>query len=255
MLDDLYDQHLISEPARDRYRLHDLIREYARALASTDDPDDNDAAIGRLLDYYSENAVRAGQHFGRGQGARDRPLHPGVHEQARNRDAHWLEIERANLQAAVEYAKLRGSDQHCIAIPAAIHGFLRTRGHWGQALTLHEVELTISRTIDDLACQARALTCVGTVQRLIGNYVGATAALDEALQISRDLGDLLGQGRVLQCLGVIQRLTVGYSTAATTLQEALLLYQRAGDPLGQADALNELGSAAASRRPCDGGYS
>ncbi len=240
MLDDLYDQHLISEPARDRYRLHDLIREYARALASTDDPDDNEAAIGRLLDYYSQNAERAGQHFGRGQGARDRPLLP-VDEHARNRDARWLEVERANLQAAVEYAKLRGSHPHCIAIPAAIHGFLRTRGHWGQALTLHDVELASSRTTGDLTGQARALTCVGTVHRLIGNYQAATVALNEALQISRELGDLKGQGRVLQCLGVIQRLTVGYATAAATLEDAHSLYKRAADPLGQADALNELG--------------
>jgi tetratricopeptide (TPR) repeat protein/transcriptional regulator with XRE-family HTH domain len=240
MLDDLYDQHLISEPARDRYRLHDLIREYARALASTDDPDDNEAAIGRLLDYYSQRTERAGQHFGRGQGARDRPLRPADQDELR-RDAHWLEAERANLQAAVECARLRGSHAHCMVIPAAIHGFLRTRGHWGQALTLHEVELASSRTVGDRACEARALTCVGTVQRLIGNYVAATAALEEALRISRELGDLHGQGQVLQCLGVIQRLTVGYSTAAATLEEALGLYQLAEDPLGQADALNELG--------------
>ena len=40
-LDDLYDQHLISEPAAGRYRLHDLLREHARALAGTDEPADS----------------------------------------------------------------------------------------------------------------------------------------------------------------------------------------------------------------------
>ena len=33
----LYDHHLISEPASGRYRLHDLLREHAQALAATDD--------------------------------------------------------------------------------------------------------------------------------------------------------------------------------------------------------------------------
>ena len=33
-LEALYDQYLIAEPAQGRYRLHDLIREHARALAS-----------------------------------------------------------------------------------------------------------------------------------------------------------------------------------------------------------------------------
>ena len=43
-LDELYDQHLISETAPGRYRLHDLLREHARALAAGDDPADRDAA-------------------------------------------------------------------------------------------------------------------------------------------------------------------------------------------------------------------
>src|SRR4029077_19955710 len=37
-LDGLYDHYLIAEPARGRYRLHDLIREHAQALAVGDAP-------------------------------------------------------------------------------------------------------------------------------------------------------------------------------------------------------------------------
>jgi hypothetical protein len=33
-LEALYDQYLLTEPAHGRYRLHDLIREHARALAA-----------------------------------------------------------------------------------------------------------------------------------------------------------------------------------------------------------------------------
>ena len=61
-LGELYDQNLIGEPARGRYRLHDLLREYARARAADDGPADNQAAIGRLLDYYLHTAVTAGRH-------------------------------------------------------------------------------------------------------------------------------------------------------------------------------------------------
>jgi transcriptional regulator with XRE-family HTH domain len=44
-LEDLYDQYLLTEPAQGRYRLHDLLREHARALAARDDPGpDRDAA-------------------------------------------------------------------------------------------------------------------------------------------------------------------------------------------------------------------
>ena len=68
-LDELYDQHLITEPAPGRYRLHDLLREHARALADADDPAACGAATGRLLDYYLHTALAAGQHFPAGAGS------------------------------------------------------------------------------------------------------------------------------------------------------------------------------------------
>ena len=62
-LEALYDQHLITEPARGRYRFHDLIREHAQTLAAAGDPAARDAAGARLLDYYLHTARAAGQHF------------------------------------------------------------------------------------------------------------------------------------------------------------------------------------------------
>ena len=59
-LEALYDQYLIAEPALGRYRLHDLIREHARALAARLDPNrDRDDATTRLLDYYQHTAARS----------------------------------------------------------------------------------------------------------------------------------------------------------------------------------------------------
>src|SRR5262249_45647172 len=55
-LDELYDQHLITETAAGRYRLHDLLREHARALAAGDQAD-SVAAAERLLDYYLHTAL------------------------------------------------------------------------------------------------------------------------------------------------------------------------------------------------------
>jgi transcriptional regulator with XRE-family HTH domain len=55
-LEALYDRHLISEPARGRYRLHDLIREYARDLAA---PAGTQAPVGRLLSYLARASARA----------------------------------------------------------------------------------------------------------------------------------------------------------------------------------------------------
>jgi hypothetical protein len=59
-LESLYDQYLLTEPTRGRYRLHDLIRAHAHALAGHLDPDgDRDRAAARLLDYYQHTAAIA----------------------------------------------------------------------------------------------------------------------------------------------------------------------------------------------------
>jgi hypothetical protein len=55
-LDELYDHHLLTELAPGRYLLHDLLREYARALAAAGDTADTRAAVGRLVSYYTHVA-------------------------------------------------------------------------------------------------------------------------------------------------------------------------------------------------------
>ena len=113
-LEGLYDQHLITEPAPGRYRLHDLLREHAQALAAADDPADSrrrDRAAAGLLPAH-----RAGrrQHIPRSWIAAVGSLPParppalraaGIHAR---QAAAWLEAERANLHAAVGYAAATG---------------------------------------------------------------------------------------------------------------------------------------------------
>ena len=103
-LAELHDQNLISEPARGRYRLHDLLREHARTLAAADDDADNLAAIGRLLDYYLHTSVAASRHTA---------WHPSIADLAppspapawvpklrtEEESIAWLGTERSNLHA------------------------------------------------------------------------------------------------------------------------------------------------------------
>src|SRR5262249_22728824 len=76
-LDELYDLHLITEPAPGRYQLHDLLREHARALAATTDPPaESGTAVGRLLDYYLHTALAAARQAPSWTTAPDRPPPP-----------------------------------------------------------------------------------------------------------------------------------------------------------------------------------
>ena len=245
-LGELYDQNLIGEPACGRYRLHDLIREYARARAVADGPADQLAAIGRLLDYYLHTAVTASRHTA-WRTSIPGPPPPGpapawAPEMRTEQQAiTWLGTERANLRACAGYAAAHARLAHATRIPIAIGDFLHTHGHWSEAVSLGQVALTAARTIGDRQGQAWALSQLGMVQQLTGDYEAAAASQTQALQLFRDLGDCHGQACALSQLGTVQRLTGEYPAAAASLTQALQLSRDLGDRHGQAWVLNQLG--------------
>ncbi len=242
-LDGLYDQHLISEPAPGRYRLHDLLREHARDLAETDQPAERQAATGRLLDYYLNSARAADRHYARRalQAARGDGAAPETPSLAtRLEAADWMEAERLNLHAAVT-AALSGSPAHAATIPAAMNTFLCAKGYWDQARTLSQTALEAARRTGDRHGQATALGNLATVQRLTADFPAATASNQRALRLYRTLGDRAGEADALTHRGWVQYLTGDLSGAATSLSRALKLSLADHDPVGEAGALIHLG--------------
>jgi len=247
-LDALYNQYLLTEPARGRYRLHDLIREHARALASRDDPEsDRDQAIGRLFDYYQHSAETANRHLT--SFTRTRPatgalaiptaVIPDLTDSARA--LSWAQTERANLLACLDRATRTGQHGRVVALTAATAALLQRDGPWTEAITCHITAAQAARHLGDQPGEASALHDLGVVRYLADDYAGAAEALQEALSIYRDIGDPLGQANALRNLGSVRWLTDDYAGAAEALQEALSIYRDIGDRLGQANALNHLG--------------
>jgi tetratricopeptide (TPR) repeat protein/transcriptional regulator with XRE-family HTH domain len=244
----LYDQNMITEPTRGRYRLHDLIREYAQALAVAEDPPaERDAAIGRLLDFYLQAGAVASRQLARRTPPR---TPPGAAEARgaqipdlpnRRRAAAWMAAERLNLQAAAGYAAAHGKLGHAVAIPAVMHGFLRGQGHWNQAVALHQAAVTAAGRQDDRLGEASALTDLADAQYLTGNYAAAEASLTRALELSSALGNRLAEANALAELGVLQQATGNTAAAEANLTRALELSRAQGDRLGEAGALNNLG--------------
>jgi tetratricopeptide (TPR) repeat protein/transcriptional regulator with XRE-family HTH domain len=246
-LEALYDLYLLTEPAPGRYRMHDLIREHARALTGRLDPDDDrDQATERLLDYYQQAAARADALLARQ--ARTAPagaactIPTAVPALAGREEAlAWARAERASLLACLDHATAVGQHARVIDLTAGLAGLLRQDGPWAEAITRHTTAVQAGQHLGDRAGQADALANLGDVRRLSGDYPGAVLALEEALGIYPDLGDRLGQAVALTYLGKARRLTGDYPGAARALEEALGIYRDLGDRPGQADALTYLG--------------
>jgi tetratricopeptide (TPR) repeat protein len=245
-LEGLYDQHLITEPARGRYRFHDLIGEHARTLAAADDPADTDAATGRLLDYYLHTARAASEHIATWtivEGPAP-PGHPPVSTppvSTPGQAASWLEAERANLHAAISHAAATTRTRYATSIAAAMAGFLETQGYWEQGVVLHQAALAAARRAGDRPDQARALMLLSPMQNMTGNQPAAAASATQALQLYRDLGDRAGQGAALNMIGLVHAMTDDYPAATAELRQALELFRGLGHRRGQGEALNLLG--------------
>ena len=244
-LEELYDQHLIGEPEPGRYQLHDLLREHARGLAA-DDPADSDAATERLLDYYLHTALAADRLVPLWDTAyRPRPVvsWPGDAPDLPTlaHAAGWLEAERPNLHAAADHAAATGRHLHAVHIPAAMGGFLRERGYWDEAVTLHQNALIAARHAGDLAGQAGTLHELGLMRSVNSDYPAAVASLAQAVALYADGGDLAGQAFALCQLAIVQFWTGDYVAGMASNERALALGRSCGDRRAEACALQLLG--------------
>ncbi|HET9255513.1 MAG TPA: tetratricopeptide repeat protein [Pseudonocardiaceae bacterium] len=244
-LRDLYARYVLDEPVRGRYRLHDLLRDYAQLLAERDPPAERDAAIDRLLDYYLHTATLAASHLDARSPTVVSAAHPPrftpepvTHDTA----IAWLNTEHTNLRAAADYAARRTRERHAIHLPDVMHEFLRMQGSWGQALGLHHTALNAAREASDRLGEAAALTNLGDLHCLMDDYPAAIGNLERALTIHRELGNQLGQAHALNLLGMAQRLTIAYPAATASLERALALYRDLGNQRGQARSLYNLGT-------------
>ena len=254
-LEALYDQHLITEPARGRYRFHDLIREHARALADDDDPAARDAAATRLLDYYLYTARAASGHFpswtiAEGPAPPGRPPGSAPPVSTVRQAGGWLEAERANLHAAAGYAAATGRPVYAVSILAGMDGFLGTRGYWDQGLVLYQAALAAARRAGDQTGQARMLLLLSPMRLLTGELPAAVASATGALDLYRDLGDRTGQAAALTMIGFLHQMSDNYLAAAAELRQALELFRGLGHRRGQGDAVTYLGEV----HLCTGDY-
>lgn len=113
LLGELTSARLLTEHRPGRLSWHDLTFVYAAELsAAHDSPEDRDAALGRLLDYYLHTSHSACRLLGPGFTLpRPDTARPGATPEQLSGHQHamaWLAAERQVLQAAVRHAEQHG---------------------------------------------------------------------------------------------------------------------------------------------------
>ncbi|HEY1700529.1 MAG TPA: tetratricopeptide repeat protein [Trebonia sp.] len=243
----LHDRHLVEWVTTNRYRLHDLLGEYAAFVAERDDSGwERRRAEHRLLDYFLNTARRA-----------DRLLYPyrrrsGVDSVnfplqselgSPESSIEWLEAEWRNVVKLANYAVRHEWKQYCVDLSDVLAEFLDGRGYWMEGINLHGVALRACRDLGDPLRLAQIANNLSLFEGRTGNYRDAMTQAEEALEIYRSSVDRRGIAESLDRIGVINRLTGRPSVALSCHQEAVEEFRKIRDDHGAANGLCNAGAA------------
>jgi tetratricopeptide (TPR) repeat protein len=218
-----------------RYRLHDLMRDFARRqltqLTATESHDafrDHARHYGEILEKSDQLYLRGGDSIMRGLTLFD---------------LEWGNIQAGQAWAAASAATDQEAAKLCSSFPDWGIRVLDLRRHQGEQIHWREAALAAARKLKDRAAEGRHLGNVGVAYADSGEYRRAIDYQEQALVIARDIGDKRGEGTALGQLGNTYYSLGEYSRAIDYQEKALVIARDVGDKRGEGNALGTLGVA------------
>jgi tetratricopeptide (TPR) repeat protein len=202
-IDDLVRANLIDEAGDGRYRMHDLLRAYAREEADRCDPAEVEQAMDRLFDHYLRTSASAAAlvapHDMVSRSAIGPPTSALPLENAEDA-IDWLDAERGNLLTMAEVAATSAWPLLANQVSALLYRYLATRAHYSDAMTLHTLALKIARNHGSRDLEGWELLRLGVVHLRLGQFADARDHLTIALTIAETSPDPVLEYRTLRHL-------------------------------------------------------
>jgi predicted ATPase/class 3 adenylate cyclase/DNA-binding CsgD family transcriptional regulator len=154
------------------YRLLDTIRHFGRARLV--DSGETDQVRDRHLGWYLAYAERAAPELGTGSG-------PAW--------ANKLELEHANLQAALDWADTTGQHETVLRLATALSLFWEYRGHRHQAIGGRWFARALAVNDGPSVVRARALWAAAHMGIYSGDLNAVLAFTPQALEVAQTVGD------------------------------------------------------------------
>ncbi|WP_034517331.1 tetratricopeptide repeat protein [Actinomadura rifamycini] len=255
-LEGLRQAYLVRDTAPGRYRMHDLLREFARGRALVEDDDsDLQAAQRRLLAAYLAGARAAGGRLGAparpaaapgpAAGARVRASRPAPDRDARAAGLAWFEAERRNLVAAVHQAARLGLHRTCWELADALFDFQRLRRYGEDNVAVLQAGLRAARAEEDWAAAAVMLHDLAVAHVELDRAQQAVGYGEDARRGFRavDPPDRYGEAATLATLADVHAALGRYPTAIDHARCALAAHGELGDDAGVAQAHDTLARA------------
>jgi len=244
----LVDAQLVECTTTGRYRLHDLLRLFAREHAEEQLPAAvGSAALTRLLALYLDVAQQARQLVAPDgtEGEAEswtlgtaRPRTPGE-------AMDWFEAERTNLVTGIDQAvRLALSPQLVIGLAHMLYPLFLRRGPFRDWVQVNRAALAVAKRAGDRLAEALAGNDLTVSYALLGRYREAFDSVNAALEIFVELGDQRGQARALNHIGRLNLRALDQPAAAVeALRRSEQLSRALADGPSLADVLYTLSLA------------
>lgn len=246
VLDRLAKAHLITAEGAGRFRLHDLLRLFAReSCAARDDDAERMAAGERVAGYFMNVAwyLDACLDPRRRLLAEAETAQTGLTLPSPRSALQQFEAELANLIAVVRFAAEQGWDETVWQLSEYMGGALTRLRRLDDLLVVREAALAAARSAGDKAACSRALGNLGNVYAELRRFKEAIGRFEEGLEISKELGDRRGEGLTQGDLGVVYGEQSEFGEAIARYEKALAICEETGDRQCQTRTLGNLGNA------------
>ncbi|MDJ0375361.1 BTAD domain-containing putative transcriptional regulator [Streptomyces sp. H10-C2] len=242
LLDDLVDARLLHQCAPGHYAFHDLLREYARTIVGTEEPQSvRHQAVSRLLDYYLHTARVAAAQFTPADAHSENGSVPEPLAVPRLDDlaaaSAWLDAEYANLIAAIHLAADLGLAVHTIWLPHALWEFFFFGNRIDDWIATHRLALTAAVRTGNRIAEQKTVNHLAAAFWQSGRIEEALPLARRNLELTRDSGDRRSEGRALINLGTLHCYLGDLHEAMGYHRDAIAIGETVDDVNGQAIAL------------------
>ncbi|MFJ5799031.1 AfsR/SARP family transcriptional regulator [Streptomyces decoyicus] len=245
LLESLVDTSLLESAAPGRYRYHDLVRLYARACAERDEqpPSERDAAMSRLLDFYS--ATAANMYVLERPGDRlvdhmEATAFPGLEFDNRTTALEWLFSEAGCLLSCARQCEgpttlRRAADLLLLTKDLAESG--------ADALQYEQAGVSLlaaAQKAGEQHAQARIHTALAYARTLSGRLNDADENAKSAMLLGLAVEDPFSSSYAPNDRGIIANAQRRHDDAEAYLGQALAAFRSDGNRSSEASALCNL---------------
>ncbi|PPK66411.1 BTAD domain-containing putative transcriptional regulator [Actinokineospora auranticolor] len=233
--------HLVTETERDRYRFHDLVREFA---AGRVEREERAIALSRLVDWYLVVADEANKVIDPNRDLVTPSLrHPRcrVPFDDRHGALAFLDAERANLRAVAQCARELGRLDSAWQLTYLLTSFYDATGHWHDRVELCRQGAAAATALGDPVAEAEMLRALGVAYFMTRRLKEALETNQRALKTVRAAGDLAGEGHVHNNIANAYAELRRFDEAIAAHRLAVARCAEAGSDLGRALSQRNLG--------------